>query len=107
MPSMRHGSTLVSPPMTTTTTLKLPRSLKARMARVAKKTGRSPHGFMLEAIERQTSHEERMEAFVKEALAADRAIEKRGEVYAAEDVHAWIARLAQGQRPARPRPWRG
>ena len=78
--------------MTTTTTLKLPRELKARVLRVAKKTGRTPHGFMLHAIEQQTTREERMEAFVKEALAADRAVEESGEVYAAADVHAWLAR---------------
>jgi predicted transcriptional regulator len=63
---------------TSTTTLKLPSDLKTRLARVAKKTGRTPHAFMLEAIERQTTYEEHMEAFVKEALAAGRAIEETG-----------------------------
>ncbi len=98
---------VLPPAMTTTTTLKLPRELKARISRVAKKMGRTPHGFMLEAIERQTTREERMEAFVKEALAADRVIEESGEVYAAADVHAWLARLASGKKVAPPKPWRG
>ena len=92
--------------MATTTTLKLPPSLRVRVARVARKTGRTPHRLMLEAIERETAREERMEAFVKEALAADRAIEKTGEVYAARDVHAWLLRLASGTKARRPRPWR-
>lgn len=93
--------------MKTTATLKLPRELKARIARVAKKSGRTPHAFMIEALERQTSREERMEDFVKEALAADRAIEAGDEVYAAADVHAWLGRLASGKKVARPKPWRG
>lgn len=61
---------------------------------------------MVEAIERHTTREERMREFVKEALAADRAIDAGGEVYAAEDVHAWMGRLAAGKKPARPKPWR-
>jgi predicted transcriptional regulator len=89
-----------------TTTLKLPARLKSRVSRVARKTGRTPHGFMLEAIERETVRAERVEAFVKEALTADRAIEETGEVYAAEDVHAWLTRLASGRKTARPKPWR-
>ena len=88
------------------TSLKLPRDLKARIAKLAKKTGRSAHGFMIEALERQTSREERMEAFVKEALDADRAIDAGADVYGADAVHAWMLRLARGEKPARPKPWR-
>lgn len=92
--------------MTATTTLKLPRSLKNRVAAMAKQTRRSPHRVMVEAIERHLDHEERMRAFVEEALAADRDVERTGEVYRAEDVHAWIERLAKGKRSVPPRPWR-
>jgi predicted transcriptional regulator len=88
------------------TTLKLPRELKDRIARVAKKTGRTPHAFMVEALERQTLREETVEAFVQEALAADRGIEAGDAVYGADDVHTWLSRLARGERPARPKPWR-
>ena len=42
----------------------------------------------------------------KEALAADEEIERTGEVYRADDVHAWVERLARGQDAARPKPWR-
>jgi predicted transcriptional regulator len=92
--------------MTSTTTLKLPPELRSRLAALAKKTGRSAHSLMLEAIERHTAREERTREFVKEALAADRAIDRGGEVYAAADVHAWLERLAKGKKPARPKPWR-
>jgi predicted transcriptional regulator len=94
-------------PASTSTTLKLPRQLRTRILRLARKTGRSPHAFMLEALERQADRDERMEAFLNEALAADRAIDAGGEVYSAGDVHAWLGRLARGERTRRPRPWRG
>jgi predicted transcriptional regulator len=93
--------------MASTTTLKLPNSLKARVARVARRSGRSPHSMMVEAIRRQTERDERMEDFVKEALASDRAVEAGEEVYAADEVHAWLERLARGKKAARPKPWRG
>ena len=50
---------------------------------------------------------ERVREFVREALAADAAVEAGAAVYRAEDVHAWLERLAKGGKPARPRPWRG
>jgi hypothetical protein len=43
-----------------------------------------------------------MRAFVAEALAADLDTERTGEVYLAEDVHAWLERLAQGKKVRRP-----
>ncbi len=92
--------------MADTTTLKLPEHLKARIARLARQTGRAPHAVMLEALEREIAREERMRKFVREALAADAAIEAGAEVYRAEDVHAWLERLAQGGKPRRPAPWR-
>ena len=47
-----------------------------------------------------------MQKLVREALAADADIEKTGEVYKAEDVHAWMQRLASEDSPARPKPCR-
>lgn len=92
--------------MAVTTTLKLPENLKARIARLAKATGRSPHNLMIEALEREVTREERMKAFVQEALAAKAGIESGGAVYRADDVHAWMERLAKGEKPRRPAPWR-
>lgn len=91
----------------TTTTLKLPEKLKARIARLAKETGRSAHSLMVEALEREVVREERLRAFVREAAASDAAIEAGGAVYRAEDVHAWLGRLAKNKKAARPKPWRG
>lgn len=93
--------------MKDSTTLKLPRTLKTRIARLAKKSGRTSHAFMVDALERETKREERMEEFISEALTADRAIDAGGEVYAAADVHVWLGRLARGETGTKPKPWRG
>ncbi len=92
--------------MAATTTLKLPEKLKSRIARLAKQTGQSAHGLMVQAIEREVSREERMRDFVREALASKADVEAGGAVYRAEDVHAWMERLAKGEKPPRPSPWR-
>lgn len=91
---------------TSSTTLKLPGTLKARIAKLAKRSGRAPHAIMVEALERQILRDERMAAFVQEALESDRDIDEGAAVYRAEDVHAWLERLATGEKPARPKPWR-
>jgi predicted transcriptional regulator len=91
---------------TATKTLKVPRALETRIARLAKKSGRTVHGFMLDALERQATREEQLLSFVEEALASDAQIDAGGHVYAASDVHAWLERLARGTKAARPKPWR-
>jgi predicted transcriptional regulator len=90
---------------TDTTSVKLPPKLKARITALARQSGRSAHSFIVEAVERHAEREERLQTFVKEALAADADIERTGKMYRAEDVHAWLERLAKGQKPSRPKPW--
>jgi len=92
--------------MASTTTLKLPKKLKARIARLAKESKRSVNSVMMEALEREVTREERIKAFVRDALSAKADIESGGSVYRAEDVHAWMERLAKGEEPLRPAPWR-
>ena len=92
--------------MASPTTLKLPEKLKARVARLARDSNRSSHGMMIEAIEREVDRQERYRAFVNEALAADREIDRGAPVYAARDVHAWMERLATDGKAPRPKAWR-
>ncbi len=92
--------------MSSTTTLKLSPELSARVAKLAKQTGRTPHSLMVEAIEKEVQREVRMRAFIKEAERADRAMDRTGEAYAAEDVHRWLRSLATGKKTPRPKPWR-
>lgn len=92
--------------MSVATTLKLPEELKSRIARLAKQSKKSAHSLMIEALEREVSREERMQAFVREALAVDAEIEAGADVYRAEDVHDWLDRLATKRKAAPPKPWR-
>jgi predicted transcriptional regulator len=92
--------------MAGTTTIRLPPKLRARIHALAKQSGRSAHSVILEAVERHAAYEEQMHSLVKEAMAADDEIERASEVYRAEDVHAWMERLARGQAAVRPKSWR-
>lgn len=56
--------------MSTTTTIRLPDELKARVAAAAECAGISPHGFILEAIAEKTAQEEQRRAF--DAVAQQR-----------------------------------
>jgi predicted transcriptional regulator len=92
--------------MAETTTIRLPPKLRARLSAIAKETDRSVHSIILEAVERHTAYEEQMRSLVKEALESDGEVDRTGEVYRAEDVHAWMERLAKGDATAKPKPWR-
>lgn len=92
--------------MSETTTIRLPPKLRARLKVIAKETDRSVHSIIVEAVEKHAAYEEQMRSLVKEALAADDEIDRTGEVYRAEDVHAWAERLANGTATGKPKPWR-
>ncbi len=92
--------------MAETTTIRLPPKLRARLRAIARETDRSVHSLIVEAVEKHAAYEEQMRSLVKEALAADADIERTGEVYRAEDVHAWARRLAEGAASPKPKPWR-
>ena len=90
------------------TSLKLPKRLKARIDRLSKLLGESAHAYVLRALEGHVTAEERYEAFLKDGVRADEAMMRSGLGYAADDVHAYVAALAEGRKPRRPKPvhWR-
>jgi predicted transcriptional regulator len=92
--------------MTSTTSVKLPPELKERVAELARKTGRTPHSLIVEAVERHTFYEERMQEFIEEALQADAEMEATGEFYSLEDVSAWTEKLVRGEKAPPPKPCR-
>jgi len=92
--------------MAETTTIRLPPKLRARIHALAKQSGRSAHSVILEAVERHADSEEQMRSLITEAIEADAEIDRAGQVYRADDVHAWVARLARGTVNDRPKPWR-
>lgn len=91
------------------TSLKLPPPLKARVATAAKVAGKSPHAFMVEAIEQQVAQAERRQRLIDEALAAEKEALDTGLGFNADEVHAAMEARARGDKPRRlkARPWRG
>jgi predicted transcriptional regulator len=86
------------------TTIKLPPRLKARIAPLARRSGRSPHAWMLDALAREAEREELREEFIDAAIESARAIDAGAPVYAMEEVHAWLRARVAGKRRRRPRP---
>ena len=93
--------------MAATTTLKLPESLKDRIAPLARAAGKTPHAWMVEALEAQVALANLCEAFVDEARAAAAEIDGGGPLYAMEDVAAYLRERAAGAPVARPAPLQG
>ena len=89
--------------MPVSTTLKLPEQLKKRMAPLAKSAGKTPHAWMIEALETQATLVEKRNEFIDDALAAAKEVEKSGKAYRARDVHRNIRARATGKKSTRPK----
>ena len=90
--------------MAVTTTLKLPEQLKARIAPLAEATGKSPHAWMIEALEERVVQSEAYTAFIAEALDAEKQMLETGEVFDADDVFAYLRDKVAGRAAKRPMP---
>jgi predicted DNA-binding protein len=90
------------------TSLKLPKTLKTRITRLAKRAGESPHAFMLRLLEEQVQAAERFEQFLAEARQADERMQEDRTGYAALDVHEYLEAKVTGRKAARPKlvQWR-
>ena len=86
-----------------TTTLKLPDELKERIAGVVDGTGKSPHAFMVEAIEEKTRLAEQRKSFVVDALKAREHAMRTGKAYSFEDVKRYYSARLAGKPAKRPR----
>jgi predicted transcriptional regulator len=89
-----------------TTTLKLPAPLKARITPLAEAAGKTAHAWMIDALEAQAALAEMREAFIAEAEASAADIDAGGQLYAAEDVRAYVVARAAGKPAPRPAPMR-
>lgn len=92
----------------TATSLKLPRRLKSRVERIARRSGESAHAFMVRALENQVEAMERYQAFLDDGMRADEAMQQSGLGYNAKDVHAYLEAKVQGRKARRPKAirWR-
>lgn len=89
--------------MSGTTTLKLTEDLKTRIAPLAEAAGKTPHAWMVEALEAQAALAEMREAFIADAQVSATEVDAGGPLYAAEDVHAYIVARASGITARRPK----
>lgn len=90
--------------MTATTTLKLPAELKARITSAAQEMGKSPHAFMIEALEAQARFAEMRASFVNDAIASAAEVDAGGALYAMADVQTYIRARTAGKAVKRPQP---
>lgn len=85
-----------------TTTIRLPDDLKARVLRAAENAGITPHGFILEAIAEKTGRRERHGQFHDIANRRLAAIRKTGKTIPWRDVRAYLEKRADGGKAVRP-----
>lgn len=85
-----------------TTTIRLPEDLKARVAAAAKRSGTSTHGFILEAIAEKTAQEHLRADF--DAVAEDRyaRIAASGETIPWREMRGYLEGRVAGKAMKRP-----
>jgi predicted transcriptional regulator len=89
--------------MAITTTLKLPEDLKLRIVQLAEIAGKTPHAFMVEALEAETQRSELRRDFVGAALKTEQEVAKYGEVYAMDAVHKYFSDKLAGKPARKPK----
>lgn len=87
-----------------TTTIRLPDELRARVENVAAASGSTAHAFMLEAIAEATERMERRQDFEAEAERRLQHMQETGEYLGLDDLRSYAMALARGEKPARPQP---
>ncbi len=91
-----------------TTTLRVPDELKARVAELAERAGKTPHAFMLEAIEERVRLSETRAAFVEEASGRFEEMLETGRAIDWHEMREHLKERAAGRKskPPRVRAWR-
>ena len=95
-----------------TTTIRLPDDLKARLSKVAKKLGSSSHALILDAIHalildaisERVEAEERRSAFLATAEKRYAKLAESGETISWEDMKGYIKGRTSGKKVNRPNP---
>lgn len=91
-----------------TTTLRVPEELKERVADLARRTGKTTHAFMLEAIEESVRMAEARQAMLDEARERFQEVEATGRAIDWHEMRAFLKDRAAGRKAASPRTrsWR-
>ncbi|MCX7058811.1 MAG: ribbon-helix-helix domain-containing protein [Proteobacteria bacterium] len=91
-----------------TTSLKLPETLKKRVATAAQRRGMTAHAFMIDAIEESAQAAEHRATFVAQAEKARKVALRTGKGYEPDAVHEYLRARLIGRQAARPKSvaWR-
>lgn len=87
-----------------TTTIRLPEALKARVVRAAERAGTTPHGFILEAIAEKAQQEEMRADFHDDADRRYAGIVATGKTIPWDEMRRYLEARAGGRKPRRPSP---
>ena len=87
-----------------TTTIRIPDDLKARVVKAAKRAGTTPHNYILGAIAERTTDDERRADFLATAERRYRQIIASGETISWERMRTYITKRLEGKKVRRPRP---
>jgi predicted transcriptional regulator len=85
-----------------TTTIRLPADLKARVAAAAKRAGTTAHSFILQAIAEKTDDEERRADFDEVAERRYAEIVASGKTIPWGEMRTYLQRRLAGNRTRRP-----
>jgi predicted transcriptional regulator len=88
----------------TTTTIRLPDALKARVTAAAKQAGTTAHSFILEAIAEKTDEAERRTEFHDLAEKRYADIAATGKAIPWSEMRAYLEARLAGKKPRRPAP---
>ncbi len=86
-----------------TTTIRLPDELKARVTEAAKRAGTTAHGFILEAIAEKTAQDERRAGFEAEAEDRYAKIFSSGETIPWTDMRDYLTAKITGKSTFMPK----
>lgn len=84
------------------TTLKLTDELKQRIIPLARAAGKTPHAWMVDALEQQAALAEARADFMRTAEESAREVDAGGALYAAADVVDYLIARTEGRRTRRP-----
>jgi predicted transcriptional regulator len=85
-----------------TTTIRLPDDLKARVAAAARRAGTTAHSFILQAIAEKADEEERRSEFHAVAEKRYAAIAISGKTVPWSEMRTYLASRVAGKKPRRP-----
>ena len=85
-----------------TTTIRLPQDLKARVAAAAKRAGTTAHSFILEAIAEKTDEEERRSDFHDVADKRYSRIAASGKTISWSEMRTYLENRIAGKKVRRP-----